>query len=423
MLSRGWRTSYVPPDFPLKTTPYKHQREALDRSADAEFYALFMEQRTGKTKVALDTVAYNHLVTKRVDALLVMAPNGVHVNWVREEIPVHLSDECRAGCVIWRSGRMQTKAMLAKLEALLAYDGLSVLSVNIDALLTKQLRAYLPKLLKRRRVMAVVDESLDISTPGAERTKVALKIGARAAMRRILDGTPGAATPMGLFSQVQFLKPGALGFTSYLAFKQRYATWEARDVGERNRVRPDCAGNERDPPCSRCGGYGYVGKHTFQQLKEYQNLDELTSKLSEFSFRVRRDECADLPPKIYTKRFFELSTAQRRAYEDLRETYMTELSGGDTVTAAMVLTRYLRLQQLSSNFLPVQDDARLCEACQGEGCAVCDDVGFIAGEQREVEVDDSKNPRLDAFRAMLETTPGQGIVALQARPDDTVGGL
>ncbi len=75
-------------DFEFKTVPYDHQTKAFMLSRDKETFALFMEQGTGKTKVILDNAAYlAHL--DKIDALVVIAPKGVHENWTINEIPRH----------------------------------------------------------------------------------------------------------------------------------------------------------------------------------------------------------------------------------------------------------------------------------------------------------------------------------------------
>ena len=402
----------------FKTTPYAHQLRTLERSKDAEYFALFFEQRCGKTKVALDTAAHQFRAG-RISALLVIAPNLVHVNWATDEIPTHLPDDTKPLTVVWRSGRMVSKTMQRALAELLDHPGLAILAVNVDALVTAPLREYLTTFFRKRKVMAVIDESLDISNHGAARTKIAMKVGARAVTRRILDGTPLAATPMGLFSQTEFLKRGALGFKSFFAFRARYAELEIKDFGERNRLCPACFNVSQDPPCQRCRGAGFVGKQQVAVVKNYRYLDELKATLATFSDRVTRAECADLPAKIYEKVRFELTPTQRRAYEQLRTESIAELQSGDLVTAQIVLTKLLRLQQLTSNFAARNPEPITCEACRGAGCEECGDLGVTFDHSRAewATVDERAYPRLAALMDSIEQLDGQGIVWARFRRD------
>ena len=65
--------------YKFKTDPYDHQRAAFNDSWAAEYYALFMEMGTGKTKVAIDTIAALY-EEGRIDAALILAPKGVYDN-------------------------------------------------------------------------------------------------------------------------------------------------------------------------------------------------------------------------------------------------------------------------------------------------------------------------------------------------------
>src|ERR1700678_829289 len=144
---------------PFKRQPRQHQLTALERSVDAEYYGLLMEQRCGKSQVVLDTAAHQYRLGI-INALHILAPNGVHVAWVTDEIREVLHEDTNYKAIIWRSGRMQTKAALQALDTLLTHPGLAVLSVNIDAILTDAYQAFAAKFLRKRRVMTCVDESL-----------------------------------------------------------------------------------------------------------------------------------------------------------------------------------------------------------------------------------------------------------------------
>ena len=47
----------------------------------------------------------------------------------------------------------------------------------------------------------------------------------------------------------------------------------------------------------------------------YQNLSELSDKLKPFSYRVLKEDCLDLPDKIYMKREIQLTTEQQETIQ------------------------------------------------------------------------------------------------------------
>ena len=92
-------------DYLPKTKMFNHQQSVFDASRDKEYFALLMEMGTGKTKVSIDTCAYNYAQGK-IDAMLVIAPNGVTRMWVTNEIPAHMPEytNCQA---TWYSTRVR----------------------------------------------------------------------------------------------------------------------------------------------------------------------------------------------------------------------------------------------------------------------------------------------------------------------------
>ena len=377
---------------------WEHQRRALAVSGDRCNFALFLEQRTGKTRVVIETVA--RLNAKgAVRAMLIIAPNEVHYNWLADELPRWATFHWRGH--IWVSNRARRASSQDEREALLVRtDEVAVLAVNVEALRLDDCFAYCAKFMKTYPTMLVIDESQVIATPGAKQTKRARALAPRAAYRRILTGTPATENPFQLYSQFACLDTSILNFNSYAAFKARYGEWEE--------------------------GYNYTQGRSFPKLKEdksgkklYRNLDELRAKIAAHSFRVRRDECADLPPKIYQKVWFDLTPVQRSAYDQLRDQARTELRDGRTVTAALVLTRWVRLQQVASNYWPAATGLAWHAPCDGEGCEACDHLGVVEQTTPIMAIDPDNNPRLAAAAKLILEEPGSIIVWARFHQDVT----
>jgi len=220
-------------EYKFKTTPYKHQLKALTDSWAAEYYALFMEMGTGKSKVAIDTIGALYGAGE-ISAALILAPKGVYDNWVQGEIPTHLPDDIKRLVVRWTPSN--SKKFQDEMKALVyePFLGLRVFVMNIEALSTPRGTKAAYAFLKRNpdNIM-VVDESTTIKNRKATRTKNVMMLAKEAKYKRILTGSPVTKSPMDLYSQCAFLSPDALGFSSYYSFQGRYAVVQKRQFGQR----------------------------------------------------------------------------------------------------------------------------------------------------------------------------------------------
>jgi SNF2 family DNA or RNA helicase len=299
----------------FKTKSYKHQLDGLNISILEKGYALFMHMGTGKSKVAIDTIA-NLRNNGLVDGALIIGNNGSYQNWVDYEIPKHMPDQISHYVTYWDSNAK--KELSKTYETLFRKEQeLKILVVNIEAIATKRASALISRFTKEYQTILILDESTTVKNPSALRTKAAIKIGAACKYRRILAGEPSTKSPLDLYSQVAVLGPGLLGFTSFYAFRARYADMLRINAGGR----------------------------AFNKIIGYKNLEELSSKLSKISYRVTKEECLDLPPKVYQTYSVSLTEEQAAMYKTLREEALIELETG-LVTAPLVVTKLLRLHQL-----------------------------------------------------------------------------
>jgi len=319
--------------YEFKTKPYEHQNIGLKQSWNREEYALFCEMGTGKSKILIDNIGVL-FERDEITAAVIVAPKGVYKNWQRSELPAHLPDRIMEQCDIIAWTPDTTRKAQKQLELALvprSKDGrYKILIINVEAFSSSRGTEFTTKFLAKHQALMAVDESTTIKNKSAKRTKNIIKVGSRAKYRRILTGSPVTKSPMDLFSQCAFLGGNTLGYTSFYAFQGRYARTLRRSVGS----------------------------HSFNQVIGYQNLDELTSKLDSFSYRVLKKDCLDLPEKIYIKRIVEMGDEQAKTYGFMKKLAVTKILGDTgnltTVTATNVLTQILRLQQICSG--SVKDD-------------------------------------------------------------------
>ena len=311
--------------YKFKHKPYEHQLEALEKSWNKEYYALFMDMGTGKSKVLIDNIAM--LYDKgEIDSALIIAPKGVYRNWERKELPTHLPDHVKANIVTWSPEK--TKKKQQELNTLNQQtEDLQIFLMNVEALSSKRGVEVADKFLLCHRAMLAVDESTTIKSRTANRTKSIIKLGKSAAYRRILTGSPVTKSPLDLFTQCEFLENDVLGHSSFWTFQNRYAKMIRKTMGA----------------------------HSFNHIVGYQNLSELNELIEEFSFRVRKEDCLDLPDKVYTKRSVELTPEQRKLYDQMKRNALAIIEGEGLISASTILTQLLRLQQVCSGFAKLED--------------------------------------------------------------------
>ena len=300
--------------YKYKTNPYQHQRNALNKGGLSKNYAYFMEMGTGKTKVIIDNVAYLYQ-QKEIKEVIVIAPNSVYRNWVQE-----ISDHSPVTPYIWCWKVNKEKELDRESRS----NKLIYILMNVEALSHKSGQHWLHQRLNLngKVSMMVIDDSTTIKSPVALRTKAICKLSTAVKYRRILTGSPVTKSPLDLYTQCAFLSKALLGFESYYTFRARYAVMQQVELGGRQILMP----------------------------KYYTNLDELEMKLKTFSFRVTKDQCLDLPPKIYMFRDVHLNLEQKNIYETLRKKARAIIAD-DTVSFANKLVEILRLHQICNGFL------------------------------------------------------------------------
>jgi SNF2 family DNA or RNA helicase len=338
-------------NYKFKTKPYAHQLTALEKSWNKENFAYFMEMGTGKTKVLIDNLAMLYDKGK-VDGVLIIAPKGVVKTWYEQELPTHLPDHIENVTVLWQSNI--TKTQQEKLESLFETEtALHILVMNVEALSTEKGVKFASKFINSHKAMMAIDESTTIKTPTARRTKNIIGIGKHAKYKRIMTGSPITKNPLDLYTQCEFLDPWLLDFTSYYAFRNRYAEMKTMHLRGRS----------------------------IQVVSEFKNLGELSETVKQFSYRVLKEDCLDLPPKNFIKRHITLTPAQKKVYEQMKKAAMAVLNGKVTTTMT-VLTQLMRLHQITCGHFTADD-----------------------GSVQEVE-----SNRLNELMSILEETEGKAII-------------
>lgn len=322
--------------FPFKTVPMGHQQAEFDLSCALASRAYWWEPGCGKSKTAIDTAAHLYLAGE-VGAMVVMAPNGVHENWAWEEIPVHLPDEVadRSRTFLWRTGKRHNKGYREEFEEFRKHRGFKCLCLSYDSMMTDDSARIVKNFFEENRCLYVADEADKFKTPGAGVTKRVLASARWAPYRRVLSGTPVDDSPFDIYTQAKFVDPsawGEFGISTFGSFKTFFGEWEMRTL---------------------------EGGRQFPALLRFKNLELMSRKILSLGSRLLKKDVLDLPEKKYERVEFDLSTEQKRMHDELRNDYEAWFGDGTRVTAELAITRMLRMQQLTSGYLPADEEESL----------------------------------------------------------------
>lgn len=324
-------------DRPWVHMPYEHQLREWQAFREEAGRALFWQMRSGKTKAVIDLACDKF--PSEVQAVLVMAPNKVHANWIHKEFPEHawmptvgLAWSSKFKNRPWHRDRLK--------EVLTCDDKLAVLAVNNEALLTEDAKKAIKYLVTHKATMLAVDEAHHYRKAGSRRSKRLRGLVPYCPVRRILTGTPTADSPLGLWAMMELVEPGALGFKTFKAFRDYFF------------IETPMKSNGR-----------WFATYDLDKSKS----DELQARLAQWATVVLRADCPDLPDIVNTARYFELTTELQMLYDCTRDETGIELEKkfGIDLEITTAMKRLAKLQQITSGFL-YEDDGSIRDLCTKE---------------------------------------------------------
>lgn len=373
---------------------YPHQGLGFEASAKKVAFALLMDPGTGKTKVTIDTACFLYERGK-IRGLLVLAPNEVDSQWVLQELPKHVPPRIPYKAVTWEAGSQRQRRLCVELAKAARSTHLRILAMNHEAVTTKAGYNVAATFLKSAPVLFVIDEShLAIKTPKATRTRRCLQLAPLAFARRILTGTPETQSPFDLYAQFKFLDERILGYAnSFVAFKHRYGRFtkeHARFVDKKTKQ---------------------LRTVEYDQLVEYRNLEELYDRVAKYSFRQRKEDCLDIPPKVYTNVPVHLTPAQSALYDRIKEDAVVMLQKAEAGQSVAPLKHADLDEEELAELLLVSDrrltmKIKLTMMLRLQQCC----GGFVTDDNKHTQPIDpiDKNPRMQRTLQLVENALAAG---------------
>lgn len=253
-----------------------------------------------------------------------------------------------------------------KVEILNSLQGksLQVAVINYESVwrLEKEIKNWNPDLI-------ICDESHKIKTHRIAASKALHRLGEKARYKMILTGTVITNKAIDVFSQYKFLNPSIYG-KSFYTFRNRYFDM-----------------------------VGY-GNHTPVLKKSMES--ELKEKLHSIAFRATKTECLDLPEITEIVRRVELETKAMNLYKHLVRDSFAELKNSQ-VSATNILTKMLRLSQLTGGFLGDDEGKKVHQVSDAKLQALEDIVDEVAQSGKKLVVIARFTPEINAITKMLES--------------------
>jgi len=277
--------------------PFKHQLAALEKSKGMQAFGYFMDCGTGKTYTSIWKAFEEHTSHN-----LVVTFNSIKYNWADQLKKLGETD------IIILDG-----ARDKKIKALRNHRWKWVI-INYDALIS-----LIEELLAEEFDGIILDESTAIKNHKAKRTKACWKLGKGKSviLKLLLTGTPITQSPLDVWSPMRFLNENILG-TNWFSFLYEYAVTMEK----------------------------FVSGHRFKEVVGYKNIDKLIKKIEPYCFFCKKEDCLDLPEKVYEIREVEMPDEMKRLYKELNLDFISELNSKEIIKVDNAMAKAVRLHQM-----------------------------------------------------------------------------
>ena len=292
--------------FATTTELLPHQIAAVEKMLPTRVGALFMEMGTGKSRTAIELAKIR---ARKIDKVVWFCPVSLKET-VRQEILKHT--DCQDICV-FDDKTSEDNIPRARWHI-----------VGIESMSSSNRVVATVNKLITERTMVICDESSYIKGHRAKRTERITYISSRAKYRLALTGTPISQGVVDLFAQMRFLSPKILGYRSFYSFAANHLEYSDKYPG---------------------------------MIVRSHNLEYLAAKIQPYVYQVTKDECLELPDKLYTYRSFPMTEEQRHYYEWVKDTILSDLLQYDIGTyeqyfnSITIFRLFSALQQITCGFL------------------------------------------------------------------------
>ena len=362
-------------DVPLKVELFQHQKKAYKIGITLDKAGLLMEQGTGKTLTSL-AIAGHRYFNGEIDKLLVVAPLSTLTSW-EEEILKYVDYPVEIKNLPKKKG----KKRLNMLKEFGNDDSLQIVLINHQSVW----RIY-PELKEWGADMIIVDESQRIKNGSAKQSKALHRLGDSTPYKLILTGTPVTQGPLDMWSQFRFLDPNIFG-RRFADFKSKYAIMGGFK------------------------GYRVVG---------FRDLEDLKKRVHSISYRIKKEDTEiDLPPITNQYLYASLGNKAKGYYKEMKKNFIVTLDENEgNIKAPIVLTKLLRLQQITGGFLKNEDDKLI--QVDNSKMTIMKDLIEDMPDSKKLVIFARFIPEVNAIEEQLKKS-GRKVVTLTGKTKDRGG--
>ena len=310
------------------TEPFDHQRRLVEERWDKEYWGLFLEMGTGKSKIVIDHFV-NLYLAGQVDTVFYVAKKGELANFLADQVPKHLAPDIPTKTLTYTG--YSTKRQKASLEHILTpKEGvLRIFAQNIESVRSGKgyqiAKAYVKS---SKKVMIVCDESTYAKDPRSSQTKALTAIARMCKYRRIMTGTLVPHTAVDIYSQSRVLSKTTFDGEGVVSFRNRYCVMEEKRFHGRS----------------------------FKVITGSKNQDALKMKMKQWSDTLLKKDCLDLPEKMPPqKKLVPLTSQQFDLYQALVHTHVAMMPDGEMIDVANALALMTKLCQVVVGQVRMED--------------------------------------------------------------------
>ena len=265
--------------FEYKTKPYDYQVVGVEFGMEHDRFLLADEMGTGKSKQCIDIGVRKKLEKGYKHCLIICGVNGLKWNW-ESEIKIHSNEKCLIlGNRQNSKGKWHIKSSAEKLEdAKNIPDDVYFIITNVETLRNKEIAKALKQQCDNNNInMIAFDEFHLVSTPDAQQSKGLLKLSAESMIA--MTGSPIMNSPLDIYMTLRWLGYDRHCFSD---FKNQFCRFGANN-----------------------------------EIVGVKNMDQIQNLLKIMMIRRRKEDVLDLPEKVYTVEYVEMSAAQQRIYNEV----------------------------------------------------------------------------------------------------------